>query len=197
MDFLDCREVAMERVIRFATLVVVLVSIGVITASAQDSLAQAAKNSQAQKKAPSKKVYTNDDFGSQVVIPAAEKAPETSSAPAEAKADDKATDKASKDEKSGEKKGAEMKQAVLDQQTKIKGIEREVNLMEREHQVRVAAYYADAGNQLRDSTKWFADEKKYNDDLAGKKKDLADAKQKLDDLQEQARKAGVPAGQLD
>ncbi len=67
--------------------------------------------------------------------------------------------------------------------------------MEREHQVRVATYYADAGNQLRTGEKWFQDEKKYQDDLDAKKKALADAKTKLDETAEQARKAGASVSQ--
>jgi hypothetical protein len=186
----------MKRVVRFASIVVVLVTIGALAASAQESLAQAAKNAQAaKKKSPATKVYTNDDFASPVIMPAAEKATETSAPASETKADNKDAQEEKSDEKA--KAAADMKKVVADQQAKIKDAERELDLMEREHQVRVAAYYADAGNQLRDSTKWFADEKKYNDDLAAKKKGLSDAKDKLAELQEAARKSGIPLRQVE
>jgi hypothetical protein len=195
-------ETAMRRTVQFAAWIGMLVTIGGGAVLAQESLGQAAKNAQAQKKSAqqAKKVYTNDDIAS-VVIPAAEKSPDPiafkdEAKPADAKtSDEKAANKGGNDEKSDEKSkesAAAYKQGVLDQQLKVKDTERELGLMEREHQVRVAAYYADAGNQLRDSKKWFEDEKKYNDDLAAKKKDLADAKEKLESLQEEARKAGIP-----
>ena len=197
----------MRRMVLFAACIGMLVTIGGRGVSAQESLGQAAKNAQAQKKSSqqAKKVYTNDDIAS-VVIPAAEKSPDPIASKDETKSTDaktgeeKVANKGGKDEKSDEKSkesAAAYKQGILDQQSKVKDTERELSLMEREHQVRVAAYYADAGNQLRDSSKWFADEKKYSDDLAAKKKDLADAKEKLTNMQEDARKAGIPLSQTE
>lgn len=175
----------------FALLLIALVS---ISASAQESLGDAAKKAQAQKKPQATKVYTNDDIPS-VMIPASEKSSSS------AITDDKKSDKAAKGDKAdkndGKKESEAAKKAVADQKAKVADIEREVSLMEREHQVRVAAYYADAGNQLRDSTKWFADEKKYQEDLTAKQKSLSDAKDKLAQIQEDARKAGVPMSQIE
>jgi hypothetical protein len=183
----------MKRVVRFALLTLVLFSVGTSMASAQ-SVAQAAREAQMQKKTPAKKVYTNDEIGS-VVIPASEKDPAPVAAPAtgEAKSADNAApeEKATDKKEDGPKKDDELKKTVAVQQAKVADIERELNLMEREHQVRVSTYYADAGNQLRDSKKWFDDEKKYNEELAGKRKDLSDAKDKLAQTMESARKAGV------
>jgi hypothetical protein len=92
---------------------------------------------------------------------------------------------------------AEWKSKVADQQKKIADLDREVNLMEREHQVKVAVYYADAGNQLRDSKAWFEQERKYEEDHTSKKKALEEAQQKLSDMKEHARKAGVRLGALE
>src|SRR3954471_5094372 len=129
----------MKRAVGFVACIAVLVTIGVEAGWAQESLAQAAKNAQAQKKATAtKKVYTNDDIGS-VVIPAAEKAPEALTQKDEAPMKTTATKSAEKggaeDEKSTAKSAASMKQGLLDQQAKVKDAEREINLMEREHQV--------------------------------------------------------------
>ena len=63
--------------------------------------------------------------------------------------------------------------------------------------LRAAAFYADAGNQLRDEKKWAEDQRKYQSDMEGKQKELEEAKQKLVDLQEEGRKAGVPLGKLE
>lgn len=191
----------MKHVVRFALLFTTLVSTFAVMVSAQESIADASRKAKSQKKPQATKVYTNDDIPS-VVVPASEKSPATGditgekepAKPADAKAEKSDKDK---DEKSGENKAEQFKKAVADQKTKVADLERELNLMEREHQVRVAAYYADAGNQLRDSKKWFEDEKKYQDDLAARQKGLSDARDKLADLQESARKAGVPMGQIE
>jgi len=58
-------------------------------------------------------------------------------------------------------------------------------------------YYADAGAMLRDSGKFAEDSRKLQAEIDTKTQALADAKQKLTDLQEEARKAGVPQNQLD
>ena len=53
--------------------------------------------------------------------------------------------------------------------------------------------YADAGNRMRNSGDWDKQDAQYKQQIADKQKSLDEAKQKLDDLQESARKAGVPA----
>ena len=53
--------------------------------------------------------------------------------------------------------------------------------------------YADAGNRMRNSADWDKQEAEYKQKIADKQKAVEDAKQKLDDMQEDARKAGVPA----
>jgi len=70
---------------------------------------------------------------------------------------------------------------------------RELDVLQREYQIRAAAMYADAGNRLRNEGNWDKQDAQYKQQIADKQKALDDAKQKLDDLQEEARKAGVPA----
>jgi hypothetical protein len=53
--------------------------------------------------------------------------------------------------------------------------------------------YADVGNRLRNSVSWDKEDREYKQQIAEKEKAVADAKQKLDDMQESARKAGVPS----
>jgi len=71
---------------------------------------------------------------------------------------------------------------------------RELDVMQREYQLRASAFYADAGNRLRNQGAWDKEDAQYKKQLDAKQKELATAKQELDDLKEQARKAGVPAG---
>ncbi len=70
---------------------------------------------------------------------------------------------------------------------------RELDVAQKEYQLRAAAMYAVVGNRLRNSTQWDKEEADYKQKIADKQKAVDDGKQKLDDLEEQARKAGVPA----
>ena len=72
-------------------------------------------------------------------------------------------------------------------------LSRELDVLQREYQVRAAAMYADVGNRLRNSADWDKQDAQYKQQIADKQKAVDDAKQKLDDMQEEARKAGVPA----
>jgi hypothetical protein len=70
---------------------------------------------------------------------------------------------------------------------------RELDVLQREYQLRAAAMYADAGNRIRNSAQWDKQDADYKQKIADKQKAVEDAKQKLEDMQEEARKAGVPA----
>jgi hypothetical protein len=87
----------------------------------------------------------------------------------------------------------EWKQKITDQQAKVDMASRELDVTQREYRLRAAAFYADAGNRLRGSATWDKEDAQYKQDLARKQKAVDDAKKSLDDLKEQARKAGVPA----
>jgi hypothetical protein len=70
---------------------------------------------------------------------------------------------------------------------------RELDVTQREYQLRAAAMYADVGNRMRNSAQWDKEDAAYKQKIADKQKAVEDAKQKLEDMQEEARKAGVPA----
>jgi hypothetical protein len=53
--------------------------------------------------------------------------------------------------------------------------------------------YGDVGSRLRNSAEWDKQDAQYKQQIADKQKALDEAKQKLEDLQEQARKAGAPS----
>jgi len=74
---------------------------------------------------------------------------------------------------------------------------RELDVTQREYQLRAAAMYADAGNRMRNSTQWDKEEAQYKQSIADKQKAVDDAKQKLSDMQEDARKEGVPASMME
>jgi len=74
---------------------------------------------------------------------------------------------------------------------------RELDVTQREYQLRAAAMYADAGNRLRNATQWDKEEAHYKQQIAEKQKALDEAKQKLEDMKEEAHKAGVPSSMIE
>jgi hypothetical protein len=93
-------------------------------------------------------------------------------------------------------KQAAMKQwadKIATQKAQIDLLGRELDVLQREYQIRAAAMYADVGNRLRNSGDWDKQDAQYKQQIADKQKAVDDAKQKLDDMQEEARKAGMPA----
>jgi len=70
---------------------------------------------------------------------------------------------------------------------------RELDVVQKEYQLRAAAMYADVGNRMRNAAQWDKEDADFKQKIADKQKAVEDAKQKLEDMQEEARKAGVPA----
>jgi len=161
------------------------------------------------------KVFDNDNLPKDDKLSIVGTAPAPAENAPEAKQEDSAAVLAdSKDAKPGEKAGeakpgddknkpteqaakeAAWKQwgdRLTQQQSQIDLNTRELDVLQREYQIRAAAMYADVGNRLRNSTDWDKQDAQYKQQIADKQKALDDAKQKLDDMQEEARKAGVPA----
>ncbi len=91
------------------------------------------------------------------------------------------------------KKAYEVWQKRIDgQKEKVDLLSREVEVLQREERMRQAAFYADAGNRLRNTAVWDSEEAKYQQQVAEKQKKLDEAKTKLGDLQDEAHKAGAP-----
>ena len=82
---------------------------------------------------------------------------------------------------------------IAAQKEQIDLLARELDVVQREYQIRAAAMYADAGNRMRNSADWDKQDAQYKQQIADKQKSLEDAKQKLEDVQEEARKAGTPS----
>jgi hypothetical protein len=74
---------------------------------------------------------------------------------------------------------------------------RELDVLQREYQLRAAAMYADAGNRMRNSGEWDKEDAQYKQRIADKQKIVDEGKQKLGDMQEEARKAGVPSSMVE
>jgi hypothetical protein len=176
----------MKRILQIVAVALALISGVAIYAGAQESLGELARQQRQSKKPSSAKLYTNDDFAMVPEAPAAAAADKTeksdkaeAGAPKAGAADDKV------------KLAAAFKARADEQKKNIAQLERELDVAQREYRLKVAVYYADAGNNLRDGKKWAEDDRKQRTEIEGKQKAVADAKQKLADLQEEARKAGI------
>jgi len=88
---------------------------------------------------------------------------------------------------------AQWKDKLEAEKSKVDLLARELDVEQREYQLRAAAMYADAGNRMRNSGAWDKEDADYKQKIEQKKKAVDDAKKEMDDMQEDARKAGVPS----
>jgi hypothetical protein len=105
----------------------------------------------------------------------------------------KAEDKAGSSTADKQRTYDQWKGKISTQKDKIDMLSRELDVLQREYRLRAAAFYADAGNRLRNSGSWDKEDAQYKQQIDQKQKALDNAKQELDDMQEQARKSGVPS----
>ncbi len=190
----------MRRVLVFCVRNVLFSTLLIVPAAAQSqgaqSLGELARQQRQAKKGPAAtKMYTNENLPTTATIniTGAASAPEAPAAKSEAKTDarvDAKADPFSPEDK--QKMAAEYRSKVADQKKDISQLEREVDVAQREYKLRAAVFYSDAGTRLRDEKKWADEDRKYQADITAKQKELDAARQKLSDLQESARKSGLP-----
>jgi hypothetical protein len=151
------------------------------------------------------KVFDNDNLPTEdklsvVGSPAPAAAGDSSTAESDSKA---ATSSEGKDAAGAKpdddqaKKQAEWKgwqEKLSAQKNSIDLASRELDVLQKEYQLRAAAMYADAGNRMRNAAQWDKEDADYKQKIADKQKAVDDSKEKLDAMQEEARRAGVPAG---
>jgi hypothetical protein len=162
---------------------------------------------------PKKKVFDNDNLPKEDKLSVVGNAPapgtEAAAAPAESKPAETAnatpggqpkaeagappTDTSKMDQAQKEAAWKQWGDKIKAQQETIDLLTRELDVVQREYQIRAAAMYADVGTRLRNSAEWDKQDAQYKQQIADKQKALDDAKQKLEDLREEARKAGVPS----
>jgi hypothetical protein len=180
------------------------------TTTQQQPLGDYARAVRKDKKPTTEKQFTNDnlplDDKLSVVGGAGESGAASGDQPQTASnggPDASQSDKKADDKPGGIKPGesAEDRQKTYDlwkeridaQKAKMDLAARELDVEQREYQLRAAAMYADAGNRLRNSGTWDKEDADYKKKIEEKKKAADAAKQELDDMQEDARKAGVPS----
>ena len=173
---------------------VVVVCLFATAALAQQSLGDVARANRAKKHSSSSAVKLDDDTMPRSSTPSSVAEP--------AKTDDKSADAKDDEGKAapkkdtpdaGKQKNEELKKQIDAQKKEIATLQRELDIAQRESRLRAASYYGDAGTMLRDQGKYAEDTRKEQDEINTKKQALDAAQQKLSDLQEQARKSGLPS----
>jgi hypothetical protein len=134
--------------------------------------------------------YDNDNLptsdGLSVVGPPATSDASTGSGDAKAAAPAPSTSDAER-----HRKAEDWKNKLDQQKQKVDALNHELDLDQRELQLRAVQLNADPTVRLRDGGQWDKKEAQFKSDVEEKQKALNDAKQQLDDIQDQAHKAGA------
>ncbi len=163
------------------------------SANSNESLGAYARTVRADKKPDTSKHFDNDNLPRTETLSvvgkgdAATAAADDASASAPASTPNSAASSDSKQQPSSD----EFKNQIADAQSKVDLLSRELDVAQKEYQLRAAAFYGDAGNRLRNASSWDKEDAAYKEQIAAKQKGLDDAKHDLADLQEQARKAAM------
>jgi len=170
--------------------IVTLLMVALSTASAQ-SLGDYARTARKNKVEPSPTTrhYDNDNLPTtETLSVVGQSLGANSAAPVPAEASKATEQKAAVDR---QKAADELNKKIQAQQEKINALNHELDLDQREQRLRAAAFYTDAGTRLRNPGQWDKDQAQDANDAAEKRKALDAARQQLEQMQEDARKAGI------
>jgi predicted RNase H-like nuclease (RuvC/YqgF family) len=180
-----------------------------LAAAQSDSLAEAARKHRQQQagKPVAAKVYTNDNLPatetiSTVGAPASDAAAAAPTDGQAASADGTATApkdgaKTADDNKTRQKTWEEWRDKIQKQKASVEQMQKENEEIERQYKLTTGNYYSSAQQRIYDGAAMAKEDAAYKQQMEQKKKSIEDAKQKIDDLQEEARRAGVPSGYRD
>ena len=174
--------------------------------------AKKAKSSSAAK--PAAKVYDNDNLPQNTAISVVGNASSTPAGDQNAvdskdpdgtpKQDAAPADKKTEPElKPGQ--SAEERQNALDawkdklagEQEKIGKLSHELEIAQREYQIKAAEFYANTAERVQNPNAFREQDEKYKQEIADKQKQLDDEKGKFSGMQDDARKAGAPSSVID
>ena len=85
----------------------------------------------------------------------------------------------------------EWKKKLDAQKEKVDSLNHDLDLQQREYRLRVATQYDSQGTRIQNAGQWGKEDAQYRNDAEAKQKALDAAQQELNDLQEQAHKAGI------
>jgi len=173
-----------------------------VSGAAAQSLGDYARAHRKNKPEPSSNThhYDNDNLPTtdhlSVVGPAPAPAADSSAAPGSVNANAAPTAKAAaadpaKAAAERQKAADEWKKKLDKQQEKLDTLNHDLDINQREYRLRSAAEFSDAGNRLRNVAQWDKEDAQYKTDIEAKQKALNAARQEFDQMQEEARKAGI------
>jgi len=179
-----------------------------VAAAQSDSLADAARKHKQQQsgKPVAAKVYTNDNLPatetiSTVGAPASDAA---TTSPTDGQTTADGSTPATKDgakpadeTKTRQKTWEDWRDKIQKQKASVEQMQKENEEIDRQYKLTTGNYYNSAQQRLYDGAAMAKEDAAYKQQLEQKKKAIDDAKQKIDDLQEEARRAGVPSGYRD
>ena len=202
----------MKRILYVWMAAILLAPVAASFASAQaagEPLGDYARSARKDKKPSSAKRYDNDNLPVSEKLSVVGNAPaptaENTSAPAQPgdanTAKPGAETSGKKPEATAQDESADAKKKLLDQwkdkldkqKDQVDLAARELDVTQREYRLRAAAFYSDAGNRLRSPGGWDQEDGQFKQKIEEKQKALDAAKLKLTDMQEDARKSGVPS----
>jgi hypothetical protein len=164
-----------------------VLALSALSFAQQSSLGDVARQTRTHRK-PGAKVITNEDLPS-APVPATQAASSSS--------DKEAGESKEKESQDGAEALKEREKDFLARFAKEKQaldlLNRELNVLQRENQLQIAAFYADAGTRLRDPQAFAEKSKRFTEDIAAKQKAVEEIKQKVEALKEEARHAGLPS----
>ena len=187
----------------------VLAGVMVSLASAQDaatsnpqepSLGTYARNARKDKKQDAVKKWDNDNLPREdklsVVGDASSAAnspakPQDATLPQAAAADEMPKMTPGQSDEDRQKVIDQWQRKLSEQRAQINSLNHDLDLNQREYRVHSAEYYNDPAVRLNQA-QWGKDQSDYKQKLADQQKAVDEAKQKFNDLQEEARRAGVP-----
>ena len=179
-----------------------------VAAAQSDSLADAARKHKQQQsgKPVAAKVYTNDNLPatetiSTVGAPASDAA---TTSPTDGQTTADGSTPATKDgakpadeTKTRQKTWEDWRDKIQKQKASVEQMQKENEEIDRQYKLTSGNYYNSAQQRLFDGAAMAKEDAAYKQQMEQKKKAIDDAKQKIDDLQEEARRAGVPSGYRD
>ena len=177
-------------------------------ASAQEtSLADAARLHKQQQtgKPTAAKVFTNDDLPTTETISTVGATPvENTATPvandnngsdgSQAAAAAPKTDDPAKDKK---KSWEDWQKKIEAQKASVAQMQKDNDEVERQYKLTTGNFYNSAQQRVYDGAAMAKEDAAYKEQMEKKRNAIVDAKQKVDDMEENARKAGVPAGYRD
>jgi len=171
-----------------------------ISPLAAQTLADRARELRKTKRTPSanEKVFTNETLSLRPAPAIAEEkatATKTPAKPGEAAAAEDAEPEVSPEEAKAAA-ASELTGKIQKAKEELATLQRELDIATRENKLRTAQFYADAGNRLRNERAFQDEQRKNQADMADKQKKIADITAQLEGLRGEARRAGLPAGQI-